>query len=234
MNKRSKPSIDLWLVTLGNADAPCAADLGDADERRRCERILVPARRRQFAFRRRALRYVLGRYLPRYSIEFPPTGKPFVRASTGRAGLDFSASSSGDVCAVCVSGAGETGVDVAAQPLAVDIADVVTRFMPRAAGLAGSGLVPGAIAGGSASYRQHLAVMSWCRLEAYTKLYGRTLHEVLFEDPLGLLPEVFAQGRHHVVAVANLDYVCVVAQCLPFQLANVHQIDFARIIREQV
>ena len=73
--------------------------------------------------------------------------------------------------------------------------------------------------------------MSWCRLEAYTKLHGRTLHQVLSEEH-EKLPDAFGDG-HHVVAVVTLDYVCVIAQKQPFRVARIHQIDFARIAREQ-
>jgi hypothetical protein len=81
------------------------------------------------------------------------------------------------------------------------------------------------------AFHQHLAMMRWCRLEAYTKLHGCTLHKVLFQEP-EKLPDVFGDG-HHTVAVANLDYVCVIAQKQPFFVAGIHQIDFARIGREQ-
>jgi hypothetical protein len=236
MNARPHHVIDLWLVSLDNADAPTSADLDDPQDSSRCDQIVVPARRRQFAFRRKALRYVLARYLPSYSLEVADGGKPFIRTRSGRNGLHFSTSSSRDVCAVCVCSTAESGVDIEANPPTLDIAEVVNRFMPGAASQARLLSLPPGESGATAqpeSFRQHLAVMSWCRLEAYTKLHGRTLHEVLFENPATQLPAAFDRSRHHLAAVANLDFVCIVAQRQPFQVARLHQIDFARIVREQ-
>lgn len=59
-------------------------------------------------------------------------------------------------------------------------------------------------------------MMSWCQLEAHTKLHGRTLHETLFAQPEARLPEAFDRGCTHLAVVANLDVVCVVAQRQPF------------------
>lgn len=228
-----EPTVDLWLVSLASSDPVCARDLAHAEDRRRWEQIAVPRRKRQFAFRRRVLRYVLSRYLPRYSLEFEAAGKPFVRTHTGRRGLHFSTSASRDVCAVCVGGR-DAGVDVEAHPPAVDMTGIVAQFMPGAASAGRAALRAPDTADQTPApraFRQHLAVLSWCRLEAYTKLHGRTLHQVLFEQG-ELLPQALSDGRHHAVAVANLDYVCVVAQEQPFRFAHIHQIDFARIARE--
>jgi len=233
MDPRLHPSLDLWLVSLDNTDTVSSQDLRHAEDRARCEQILPPRRKRQFAFRRRALRYVLSRYLPRYDLDVAPSGKPFVRQTQGRQGLQFSTSASRDVCAVCVSDS-DAGVDIEANPPAVDLADIVTQFMPGVPSSSYAALRTLDATEASPplrAFRQHLAVMSWCRLEAYTKLHGRTLHRVLFEEH-EKLPEAFGDG-HHVVAVANLDYVCVIAQTQPFRVARIHQIDFARIAREQ-
>lgn len=231
MDPRFLNPVDLWLVTMGPADAPTAEDLSDDEDRRRFEQIVLPARRRQFAFRRRVLRYVLGRYVPRYSLAFEASGKPYVKTATGRHGLRFSTSSSRDVCAVCVCDTGDAGIDIEANPVAADVAGVLSQFVP---GLSSPETAQGVALQeslGAATHRRHLAVMSWCRLEAYTKLHGRTLHQMLFEAPGELLPPVFAKGSHHVTAVANLDHVCVVAQQQPFHINRIHQIDFARIAR---
>ena len=233
MDPRLHPPLDLWLVSLDNTDPVSPQDLSHAEDRARCDQIVVPRRKRQFTFRRRALRYVLSRYLPRYDLDVAPSGKPFVRSTQGRQGLQFSTSASRDVCAVCVSDR-DAGVDIEANPPAVDLADIVTQFMPGVPASGYAALRTLDTAGATPSlraFRQHLAVMSWCRLEAYTKLHGRTLHEVLFKGH-EKLSAVFADD-HHVVAVANLDYVCVIAQKQPFRVARIHQIDFARIAREQ-
>jgi phosphopantetheinyl transferase len=229
-------SIDLWLVSLDSADAPSAADLPDAVDRQRCEQIVLPSRQRQFSFRRRALRYVLGRYLPRYSLEVAAGGKPWVSVSGVRAGLHFSTSASKDVCAVSVCRTATSGVDIEAIPSGVDLSELLSLVVPPAARRAS----PAEFAAGAGdravepmSFRQHLAVLSWCRIEAFTKLHGRTLHEVLFEQPEVLVQAALAREGYHVAAVANLDCVCVVAQRQPFRVAKLHQIDFARIAREQ-
>jgi len=232
MDPRFLMPVDLWLISLGQDATVSPADLGDAQDRRRCEQILVPGRRRQFAFRRQSLRYVLSRYLPRFSLAFEKNGKPYVRTSSGRGGLRFSTSSSRDVCAVCVCHEGETGVDVEAHPPSVDLAGVVRQFLSAAVD-GGAVEADAAAAALPKNFRQHLAVMSWCRLEAHTKLHGRTLHEVLFEAPNTLLPQAFSGRTHHAVAVANLEHVCVIAQKEPFHVARVHQLDFSRIAHEQ-
>jgi phosphopantetheinyl transferase len=232
MDPRLHPPVDLWLVSLDDADAVSAEDLSHAEDRARCDQIVVPRRKRQFTFRRRALRYVLSRYLPCYDLDFQAGGKPFVRSTQGL-GLHFSTSSSRDICAICVGGS-DTGIDVEANPPAVDVAGIVTQFLPGLPASDYAALRPLDVADAKPSlraFRQHLAVMSWCRLEAYTKLHGRTLHQVLFEER-EKLPDAFGDG-HHVVAVVTLDYVCVIAQKQPFRVARIHQIDFARIAREQ-
>ena len=231
MDPRLHHAVDLWLVSLDSADAPSASDLDDAQDRARCEQLLLAPKRRQFAFRRRALRYVLARYLPAYSLEVEPSGKPFIRTRGGRSGLRFSTSSSRDVCAVCVCTTAESGVDIEAQPTAVDLAGVLARFAPGRTGPWPAAAAHDALQ--PMSFRQHLAVMSWCQLEAHTKLHGRTLHETLFEQPEARLPEAFDRGCTHLAVVANLDVVCVVAQRQPFHVAQLHQLDYARIAREQ-
>lgn len=236
MPRNPRHSIDLWLVSLDSADAPSAADLLYAVDRQRCEQIVLPSRQRQFTFRRRALRYVLGRYLPRYSLEIEASGKPRVSVSNVRAGLHFSTSASKDVCAVSVCRTATSGVDIEAIPSCVDLSELLSLVMPPAArhdSLAGIVALAGDPAVQPMSFRQHLAVLSWCRIEAFTKLQGRTLHEVLFEQPEVLVQAALAREGYHVAAVANLDYVCVIAQRQPFRVAKLHQIDFARIAREQ-
>jgi phosphopantetheinyl transferase len=230
MNRRLFPPVDLWLVSLDQADAVSTQDLAHAEDRARYQRIVVPRRKRQFAFRRRALRYVLSRYLPSYELDHQASGKPYVR-SAHRPGLQFSTSSSRDICAICVGGS-DTGIDVEAHPAAVDVAGIVTEFLPAVPGGDAPATCPPDEADAAPALRavrQHVAMMTWCRLEAHTKLHGRTLHQVLF-DKRASLSDAFGDG-HHVVAVVNLDYVCVIAQERPFRIARIHQIDFARIAR---
>lgn len=225
--------VDLWFITMDNTDAAAMPALASDEDRSRMQQIASPARRRRFAFRRQALRYVLARYLPRFSLDVGPHGKPFVRTHGGRQGLRFSVSSSTAVCAVSVSHA-ETGVDIEVNPPHVDVAGIVRRFLPHMnppASWAGQAPALPGEAREMQAFRQHLGVLSWCRLEAYTKLAGSTLHEVLFSG--GPVPLLRAEDGHHAVAVTNLHYVCVIAHAQPFRIARVEQIDYARIRREQ-
>lgn len=230
----SGPAVDLWLASLDDADTVSAHDLSDADDRRRYDQIVVPRRKRQFAFRRLALRYVLGRYLPpHYSLEHEPTGRPYVRTAQGRTAPQFSTSASRDICAVCVSDvANAVGIDVEISPPAIDIAGIVARFLPDARSATQLPQHPSDPAGAAPAleaFRQHAAVLSWCRLEASIKLHRRTLHRTLFRsrDPF----RATDRDDHHVV-VAGAGYVCAVAQEQPFRIACFHRIDYSTIARE--
>ena len=72
------PSVDLWIVCLAENDTVSESLLADDGERARLSRILVPARRRSFLFRRVVRRHVLGQYLSGWRIEHTPEGKPHI------------------------------------------------------------------------------------------------------------------------------------------------------------
>ncbi len=215
--------VDLWLVRLAGADQPCEADLTEERDVLRFRQIRVPQRQRRFAFRRRSLRHVLGQYRAGCVLTEGASGKPQIaRDHDGRdSDLHFSVSSSSSVCAVAVSRA-DIGLDVEAVPPKLDMAAIVDHFIPAArAGIEGSELPS------LAPYRQYLAMMRWCRLEAYIKLRGDTLHRTLFAE--AERADAVEDASCHRVAVADTDHLCVVAQHRPFRMGRVFNLGYSEI-----
>lgn len=203
------PDVDLWIACLGEDDM-VADRLVEKDERLRAAGILVPARRRAFLFRRAVRRHVLDQYSRTWRIQRSRTGKP--RLAGAKVPLHFNTSGSQLVCAVAVS-AGEVGVDIAATPAAVDLAALCARFVP---GFAEPADAPGPV-------RRSAGQWQWTRFEAALKLRGGLLFDALTQRG-GQCPE-----RHGEVLVAGPDFVCAVARAVPFRLARLEILPFAKV-----
>lgn len=217
MTPQSANVVDLWLVRLDREDLPCESDLSDERDLQRFRQIRVPQRQRRFAFRRRSLRHVLEQYRQDYRLATDDSGKPRIVAERPEASeLHFSVSSSNRMCAVAISRA-DIGLDVEAVPPKLDMAGIVKHFIPEATDTAAS----------VASFRQYLAVMRWCRLEAYIKLCGTTLHRTLFAD--ADRSTALDDSHCHRVAVSGGDHLCVVTQHLPFRMGHVRSLDYSGI-----
>jgi hypothetical protein len=202
------PDIDLWIACLGEDDM-AAEDLVAEGERARAARILVPARRRAFLFRRAVRRHVLDQYSKTWRVERMRDAKPRL---AGTPPLHFNASSSQHVCAVAVA-TGEVGVDIAATPAPVDLAWLCARFVP---GFAEPENGPGRV-------RRAAGQWQWTRFEAALKLRGELLFDALARRG-GQCPE-----RHCELLVSGPGFVCAVARPVPFRLAGLEILPFAEV-----
>lgn len=203
------PDVDLWIAWQGEDDM-VADGLVAEDERVRAARILVPARRRAFLFRRAVRRHVLDQYAKTWRVKRMGDGKP--RLAGTPPPLHFSASSSRHVCAVAVA-AGEVGVDIAATAAPVDLASLCARFVPS---FAEQENAPGPV-------RRTTGLWQWTRFEAALKLRGELLFEALTRRG-GQCPE-----RHGELLVSGSDFVCAVARPVPFRLAGLEILPFAEV-----
>lgn len=222
MDRQLNP-VALWLFSLDQDDAPREEELRHEDDRQRCGRIALPRRKRQFIFRRLALRHVLDQYLSHYHLEAERDCKPRVVAGAGQDSLHFSVSASRTVCAICV-GATELGIDIEAMPPQADLVDIVREIAPEMQ----SQDPPAEESAALHAFRQHLAALVWCRLEACSKLLGRPLHEFLVANRGRLAARLRDPGLH-LMAVASLDYVCVIAQGQPFRISRVFRVRYSNI-----
>jgi hypothetical protein len=204
------PDVDLWIACLAEDDVIGDYLGADDGERVRASRIVVPARRRSFLFRRAVQRNVLGKYLKAWQVEHGGADKP--RLGGAVPPLHFSASSSGRFCAVAIS-AEEVGVDIAATEGRVALAGLCKRFV---AGFTEPPDIPDAV-------RRRAGQWSWTRFEAGLKLRGEPLLDALTgraEPPC---------GRQADLMVAGADFVCAVAKAVPFRLALLEFLPFMRI-----
>lgn len=183
--------------------------LADDSEKARSARILVPARRRSFLFRRAARRHVLRQYLNDWQLEHTPEGKPQIFGAP----LHFSASNSLDLCAVAVS-AGEVGVDIVASSSSLDLSRLCARYVPR---FVEPAMCPEAV-------RQATGRWHWAQFEARLKLHGERLFDALTS------PAAESGTTHcHEVVIAAASYVCAVARSVPFRLARLEILPFAKV-----
>ena len=185
---------DLWIVSLRDSDEVPVCVLKRQEDRARYAQIVPLVRKRQFAFRRAVRDYVLRHYAEHYMVWHEASGKP--QLVTLNEPLHFSSSASADVCAIGVS-RHAIGVDLESQKSKVDLVDLCKTYL--------SSFIRLNDIAEYSSFLPHLARCTWCRMEAYIKLYGITLHSVLSGQHI---PE---QG-HSELIVAGENYVCVVSQ----------------------
>lgn len=135
---RSVGSINVHHVDL-TADQRCeAAALAwlDASERRRAEQQRTTGQRREFAFCRSALRWLLCRQLgcanDQLAFAAQPGGKPFAVVRGSAHPLGFNVSHSGRHGLVAVAESGRLGVDVEERRQRADISGMAARmFAPE-------------------------------------------------------------------------------------------------------
>ena len=204
--------VDLWIVCLAENDLVADSFLDDKSERERSARILVPARRRLYVFRRACRQHVLRQYLSSWRIEHSPEGKPYIVGSP-RPPLHFSASSSREFCAIAVS-AGEVGIDIVASSSRVDLSGICAWFV---LGFEVPAACPEAVK--LASGRWH-----WARFEARLKLRGGQLFDALTHRA----PDRGSAPCHEIV-VATESHVCAIARSVPFRLTRLEMLPFAKV-----
>jgi 4'-phosphopantetheinyl transferase len=171
-------SVRLWRVAL-DVDAAEEARHREglaADELARAEGFSGEAARRRYVAARGALRALLGELLGEppgsVRIEAGPSGKPRL-AGSGRTGIHFNVSHSGDLALICVADR-EVGVDLeSVRPVPDAVAIARRRFAPEEASF-----VEQANAGASGGQRSEVDrrfLLCWTRKEALVKALGAGL-----------------------------------------------------------
>ena len=100
-----------------------------AEDRVRYTQIIPSRKKRNFAFRRATLDFVLNRYVDEYTLMRSANGKPYVQTDGRMQPIYFSASASSNICAIGVSIA-EIGIDVDSRNSSVDLLGICERFLP--------------------------------------------------------------------------------------------------------
>ncbi len=98
-------SLDVWWIDLGGGPADRAANCLTKEERERAQRLVVPAKRRQFELTRAALRRILGRVL-----ELDPSEVLLIEGEHGklavRHGIFFNVTHSAELALIAVQSSG--------------------------------------------------------------------------------------------------------------------------------
>lgn len=210
--------VDVWIVKLADGDVLPENAVTGVDNKMRLSRILPPARRRRFVFRKSVEDYVLKHYAADYRIHRSETGKPFLSGSN--TALHFSASVSCDVASLAVSG-DKVGVDIESAASKIDLYSLCDHYAVDDANFGGLG--PWRKTAGP--WRKTAGMWRWCRFEAALKLHGQTLLNGLS----GHAPP-HAPPYAHDMVIAMPDFVCVVAKSHPFSLGHISVLPFDRIV----
>lgn len=203
--------VDVWIVYLEEDDMLAESLVVDEADKVRLSRIIPPARRRRFLFRRAVQRHVLGRYAGSYRIRRSPSGKPHIVGADRE--IHFNASSSQDYCAVAVS-SGAVGIDIVAASIGVDLADMCARFVP-AFKLAED-------ASCTEAAKRNAGMWHWSRFEAAIKLRGGTLSHALTRTTRSRPAAEFV--------VSEPGFVCAVSKAVPFCLTRFAALSFADVV----
>ncbi|MFF4580828.1 4'-phosphopantetheinyl transferase family protein [Streptomyces sp. NPDC001373] len=175
-------SLDTAREVIGGYDAGGAAELLDADERKRAARLLRPGDRRTYLASHLGLRVLLGGYLGMAPGEVafvredcPNCGGPHGRPAVAGGGVHFSLSHSDGLAYFAFAGV-PVGVDVEGLPSAGAVADVLSSLHP--AETAEITALP-------EDGRQAALARVWSRKEAFLKATGTGLAEGLVEPYVG-------------------------------------------------
>jgi hypothetical protein len=218
---RPAPSgVDVWIATLDEGDALSPEALGSTDDAARYKRIVPPARKRHFLFRRAVRKYVLDQYALKYGVKETRDQKPVLVTPGELTKVHFNTSASRQLCAIGVSDA-PLGIDIEALPPRVNLAKICARFVPSPEE------EDWALA--SEALERHLATSLWCRLEAYVKLHGTRLHTMLFGE--GLMQTWLAGTDHRAALILGARYVCCISQRTEVLVKQVFHIDNAQLAR---
>ena len=163
--------IDLWRFALDENDATALETSWAAlapDERTRAERLIIPAKRRQFVVGRARLRTILARHLDRdpasLTFAYGAHGKPEIPEYPE---LSFNLSHSGDTALLGVCFARRLGVDVEETRPGRDFVAIAEHFF--------SGEERAALDRIGDATRAHAFYRAWTRKEAYLKAIGTGL-----------------------------------------------------------
>ncbi|MGF2656427.1 4'-phosphopantetheinyl transferase family protein [Serratia marcescens] len=213
---------DIWFSRIKETDEVSILALLREEDRKRYEKIIPPKRKRNFAFRRAVLNFVLQRYVKSYSIKKNENGKPYIISHNDNGKIYFSSSSSAGLCVVSVS-TDEIGVDLEVRKQSVDLIGVCEKYLPAFSDI-------------SEAWKENriikqLAMCSWCRMESFVKLNGLTLHKMLFDQKIGGQNNQSEKACSDIVISGN-DFVCVISQFEPIELNNIYHFGFEKIHHE--
>ena len=182
----SPQQLHVWRVDL---DLPPAAldqlaDWLSEDERRRAQRFLRPADRRQFVVSHAAVRGILGQYLgvspERVETAIGPGGKPDLAPPLSSLPLRYNLSHSAGMAMVALALDREVGVDVERVRSFIDVESIVQRYFAP-----GERAVWQTLSDGE---RLPAFFRCWTRKEAYLKARGVGLASGLDQFEVSFAP----------------------------------------------
>lgn len=212
---------EIWIARIKETDKVSIHSLLRIEDRKRYKRIIPSKKKRNFAFRRAVLNFVLQRYVESYSIKNDTNGKPYIVSHGSSAKVYFSSSSSAGLCVVAVSG-DMIGVDIEIRGKSVDLVNICEKYV--------SDFININVEWKKSRIVKQLAMCAWCRLEAFVKLNGFTLHEMLFAGKQDNQSEIASLDT----VISGNDFVCVVSQFENIELKNIYYLDFEKIHYERV
>ncbi|MEM6050336.1 hypothetical protein AAH450_07115 [Erwinia sp. P7711] len=213
---------DIWIAKIKETDEVSILALSREADRKRYEKIIPSKRKRNFAFRRAVLNFVLQHYVDSYSIERDANGKPYVISHDNNDKFHFSSSSSEEFCVVAVSG-NRIGADLEMRQQSVDLISICEKYLPAFIDISDVWKESRII--------KQLAMCAWCRMESFVKLNGLTLHKMLFGS------QTKGQDNHAERAssdtvISGREFVCVVSQFDDTELKNIYHVAFEKIHHE--
>jgi 4'-phosphopantetheinyl transferase len=212
--------VDIWVVTLADTSVVAEDILMSTEDRIRYTKIIPLWKKRNFAFRRSTLNFVLKQYVSEYKLIRSKNGKNYVETGDGGNLIHFSSSSSSNICAIAVS-TEKIGIDMQSRNSTVDMVGVCERFLPNFSQMK---------KWPRASHIQQMAMSAWCRIESLIKLRDHTLHAVLTEDDKSVSDWIHSYG-HSDILISDIDYLCAISQERPFNIGNIYTFDFEQISR---
>ncbi len=194
--------------------------LRQASDKERLAKIIPVKKKREFIFRRTALNYVLSQYLENYNIVSNEDEKPKLVTGNACQHIGFSLSASKNYCSIAVS-SNDIGIDIEAIDTQVDITGICERFIPHFDHMLDQLSLCGA------DTRAYSTIW-WCKLEAFTKLYGFGLDKVIHDAKR--MKEFVMRKYSHERIVSTEKYVCAVSKKHEFTIDNIYKIPFERVL----
>jgi len=213
---------DIWIARIKETDEVSILALLREEDRKRYEKIIPPKRKRNFAFRRAVLNFVLQHYVKSYSIKRDANGKPYVVSDDDSENIYFSSSSSAGLCVVAIS-VDVIGVDLEVRQQAVDLVSICEKYLPVFSDVSDVWKESRIV--------KQLAMCTWCRMESFVKLNGLTLHKMLFDQQGGDQNNQSERASSDIVISGN-DFVCAVSQFDYVELKNIYHVGFEKIHHE--
>lgn len=213
---------DIWIARIKETDEVSILALLREEDRKRYEKIIPPKRKRNFAFRRAVLNFVLQHYVKSYSIKSDANGKPYVVSQDDSEKIYFSSSSSAGLCVVAVS-VDVIGVDLEVRQQSVDLVSICEKYLPVFSNISDVWKESRIV--------KQLAMCTWCRMESLVKLNGLTLHKMLFGQETGKQNNQSERASSDIVISGN-DFVCAVSQFDYVELKNIYHVGFEKIHHE--